>query len=256
MEERKLSLAVYKFTSCDGCQLSILDCEDQLVTLARAMSISFFLEAKRDFKPGPYDVALVEGSVSTAEEVDRAKAIRDQVGLYIAFGVCATEAGIQGLRNRGNFRRMKEYVYPNADIVSCLPTSRPQHDVVKVDFDLPGCPPNRFQILDVLMQVMLGRKPSLPTYAVCVECKRMGNTCVLVAKNLPCMGPVTQGGCGALCPSFDRDCYTCFGPVDDPKPTSFVKELRMRGLSTEEIDRRFHKIAPATFDEAFERERT
>jgi sulfhydrogenase subunit delta len=255
MLRKALSLGVFKFSSCDGCQLSLLDCEEQLLTLASALNIKLFYEAKRDFEAGPYDIALVEGSISTEGEVLRAKAIREEAGLYISFGVCATEGGVQALRNRGDFKAMMSYVYPTGEIPGALPTSRPHHDVVKVDFELPGCPPNRFQLLEMLTQVLLGRKPSLPTYSVCVECKRMNNVCVLVARNLPCMGPVTQDGCGALCPSYDRDCYACFGPMDDPKPVSFAEELRLRGLTPEEVDLRFRKITPATFEEAFEKDR-
>ncbi|TAK33582.1 MAG: oxidoreductase [Chloroflexota bacterium] len=240
----KPRLGVFKFSSCDGCQLSILDCEEELLDLADRMNIVFFHEAQTTFEPGPYDVALVEGSVSTEAEIERTKAIRAQTLFFVPFGVCATHGGIQAQKNYADVEEYKRVVYARPDLVASLPTSKPHHDYVKVDFELQGCPPNRFQLMAVISQLLLGRTPSVSTNSVCVECKRRGNVCVLVARNLPCMGPVTHDGCGALCPSLDRDCYACFGPMDDPKSARFAEELRMREFSPLDIVHRFRKITP------------
>ena len=239
---RKPRVAVYKFTSCDGCQLSILDCEEELLQLADITEIAFFAEASSEYHPGPYDIAFVEGSVSTPEEVERTREIRASTGSFIAFGACATAGGIQALRNFADVDQMKSAVYPRPELLAVLPTSVPHSAHVQVDFEIQGCPPNRLQILDVVTQLLLGRIPRLPTYSVCLECKRRGNVCVLVARGLPCMGPVTQDGCGALCPGYDRACYACFGPMDDPKPERFSQELELRGFPDEEIVRRFREI--------------
>lgn len=235
-------LSVHKFSSCDGCQLSILDCEEELLQLAEATEIAFFAEASSHFGPAPYDIAFVEGSVTTPEEVKRTREIRAAAGIFIAFGVCATAGGIQALRNSADVERMKALVYPRPELLPTLPASTPHSAHVTVDFEIQGCPPNRSQILEVVTQLLLGTPPRLPTHSVCLECKRKGNVCVLVARELPCMGPVTHDGCGALCPSYDRACYGCFGPMDDPKPERFSEELELRGLPAEEIVRRFQEI--------------
>jgi len=241
---QKPSLAVFKFSSCDGCQLAILDREQELLQLAETTEIAYFAEASSDLRPGPYDVAFVEGSVSTPEEVERTRSIRAMTRHFIAFGACATAGGIQALRNLADAERMKSMVYPHAGLLSTLPTSTPHSAHVQVDFEIQGCPPNGSRILEVITQLLLGKDPWLPTHSVCLECKRKGNVCVLVARELPCMGPVTHDGCGALCPTYDRACYACFGPMDDPKPERFSQELKMRGIPDDEIVRRFQEISP------------
>lgn len=244
-------LAVFKFTSCDGCQLTILDCEEELLRLAEVVDIAYFKEAKSDCHPGPYDIAFVEGSVSTPEEVQRTRRIREQARFLVPFGACATAGGIQALRNFADAAAMKATVYPDPALLDILATSTPHSAHVPVDFELQGCPPNRHQFLEVVTQLLLGRRPILPTQSVCLECKRKGNVCVLVARNLPCMGPVTHDGCGALCPTYDRACYGCFGPMDDPKVDRFGEELALRGYTAADIVRRFRQVAP--YKEAFVR---
>ena len=242
---KRPKLAVFKFTSCDGCQLAILDCEEELLQLAEEVEISYFAEASSDYRPGPYDISFVEGSVSTPQEVQRTGEIRAITRHLITFGACATAGGVQALRNFVNVDRMKAMVYPHPELLPILPTSTPHTAHVPVEFEIQGCPPNRKQILEVVTQLILGKIPRLPEHSVCLECKRMENVCVLVARGLPCMGPVTHDGCGALCPSYDRACYGCFGPMDDPKTERFAQELELRGFQNEEIVRRFQEITPA-----------
>ncbi len=213
MTNQKPTVAVYKFSSCDGCQLSILNMEDELLDLANAVDIAFFLEATRTAKPGPYDIALVEGSVTTEHEVERIQEIRRQAKVLIALGTCATAGGIQGLRNFAEADNYADVVYAHPEYLHYLKTSKPLSDYVTVDLELWGCPVNKAQVIEVIVALLNNRKPNLPSYPVCLECKRRGTICVLIAKGIPCLGPATVAGCGALCPSYGRGCYGCFGPA-------------------------------------------
>jgi coenzyme F420-reducing hydrogenase gamma subunit len=206
-------LAVYKFSSCDGCQLSILNLEDELLELVNEVNIAYFLEASSEVQPGPYDLALVEGSISTEHEVERIHRIRKETGFLIAMGTCATAGGIQALRNFSEADEFTEYVYPHPEFIEARATSTPIAEHVPVDFQLWGCPVDKRQLVEVLAAALQKRKPRLPVTAVCAECKRAGIPCVTVARGTPCLGPITRSGCGALCPAKARGCYGCFGPV-------------------------------------------
>jgi sulfhydrogenase subunit delta len=216
------TLAIWKFASCDGCQLSLLDCEDELLAVADAVDVAWFPEASSRLSPGPYDLSLVEGSITTPSDVERIRAVREASGRLVAIGACATSGGIQALRNRGDHARMMAVVYPRPGLVEALPTSTPLSDHVKVDFQLRGCPVDKRQLLEVIGAFVNGRRPVVPTFSTCLECKMRGTVCVMVARGTPCLGPATQAGCGALCPTFGRGCYGCFGPSD----ASHAGELR------------------------------
>ncbi len=213
MTNLKPTVAVYKFSSCDGCQLSLLNMEDELLDLAAAVDIAYFLEATRATRPGPYDIALVEGSVTTEHEVERIQEIRRQAKVLIALGTCATAGGIQALRNFADADEYANVVYAHPEYLHYLKTSKPMSDYVTVDLELWGCPVNKSQVIEVIVALLNNRKPNLPSYPVCLECKRRGTICVLVDKGIPCLGPVTVAGCGALCPAYGRGCYGCFGPA-------------------------------------------
>jgi sulfhydrogenase subunit delta len=214
------SLAVWKFSSCDGCQLSLLDCEDELLAVAGALDIAYFLEATSASVDGPYDVSLVEGSITTQHELDRIKEIREQSGALIAIGACATSGGIQALRNFGDVDEFTQLVYATPDYITTLTNSSPISSVVPVDFELQGCPISKEQLLEVISAYLARRRPRIPTHSVCVECKRRGTVCVMVAHGTACLGPVTQAGCGAICPSYNRGCYGCYGPMETPNTVS------------------------------------
>jgi len=213
MSAHRPSIAVYKFSSCDGCQLQILNMEDEILDLAQAIDIAFFLEATSAMRPGPYDVALVEGSVTTPHEIERIKEIRRQARLVVALGTCATAGGIQALRNLADSGEYAEYVYPHPEYLDYLKTATPLSDHIQVDMELWGCPVNKTQVLEVISALLQNRRPNLPVYSVCLECKQRATVCVLVAQGIPCLGPVTQAGCGGICPSVGRGCYGCFGPL-------------------------------------------
>jgi coenzyme F420-reducing hydrogenase gamma subunit len=249
MSPPRPKLAVFKFTSCDGCQLSLLDLEDELLASAAAVRLAYFPEATRAVLKGPYDVALVEGSVSTPEELDRVQEVRRSAKLLVAIGACATSGGIQALRNFADVEAFKATVYPRPLWLEALPESTPISQHVKVDLELQGCPISKGQLLTVLTAVLQGREPRLPSYSVCLECKRRGAVCVLAGRGLPCLGPVTRAGCGALCPSYHRPCYGCFGPKETPNPASLKSWFGLRlGLDEEvalRLFRQFYANAPA-----------
>ncbi len=233
------SLAVWKFASCDGCQLTLLDCEDQLLTLADQVRIVTFLEASSVVATGPYDISLVEGSITTETDRLRILEIRRQSTTLVTIGACATAGGIQALRNMADAEEFASVVYARPDYIDTLATSTPAAAHVEVDYQLQGCPIDRGQLLDTLAALLIGRKPRLPARTVCSECKLRGVTCVLVAESIPCLGPVTQAGCGALCPSCHRGCYGCFGPAATPDTAALIPLLRRDGLSEAGVEQVF-----------------
>ncbi len=233
----KPKLAVWKFASCDGCQLTLLNCEDELLDVAGAVNIAYFPEATRAVVPGPYDVSLVEGSVTTPEDAERIHEIREASGVVVTIGACATAGGIQALRNWADVEEYRSVVYAHPEYLSTLERSSAISEHINVDYELRGCPVDKRQLLEVLASYLQGRKPRIPTYSVCVECKKKGNVCVAVATGTPCLGPVTQAGCGALCPSFARGCYGCFGPQDTPNTPSLANQLVELGMSDDDVAR-------------------
>ena len=248
---RKPKLAVWKFASCDGCQLSLLDCEDELLALTGEIEIAQFAEASSAVVRGPYDLSLVEGSVTTPHDAERIREVRRVSGKLVTIGACATAGGIQALRNFASVEDFLSVVYASPEYVSTLETSTPISAHVNVDFELHGCPIDKRQLLEVISAFLAGRRPQISSASVCTECKRRGTVCVMVAHGTPCLGPVTHAGCGALCPSYNRGCYGCFGPMETPNTVSLTRQLRVLGMSDRAVDRVFR-----TFNvEAFERVR-
>jgi len=233
----KLKLAVYKFSSCDGCQLGLLNLEDELLDIVGAVEVAYFLEARRQVLPPPYDLGLVEGSVSTPEEEQRIRQARRDCKMLVTIGACATSGGIQSLRNWADVEEFTQCVYATPEYIDTLETATPIASHVFVDFELRGCPVNHRQLLELVSALLVGRKPNVPTYSVCIECKRAGIPCRLVSENLPCLGPITQAGCGALCPNFDRACYGCFGPSEQPNIMSLGDRITQQGYGPGEIKR-------------------
>jgi sulfhydrogenase subunit delta len=241
-------VAVFKFASCDGCQLTVLDLEDELLTLAEKLDFVHFAEASSRMEPGPYDVVLVEGSITTPHDSERIKEVRRQARFLVTIGACATAGGIQALRNWGDHAEFLRAVYARPDYISSLATSTPIAEHVPVDFELRGCPINKEQLLEVLRALLEGRRPRTPGHSVCLDCKRRGTVCVTVAEGIPCLGPVTQSGCGAICPAFGRGCYGCFGPAEQPNLVSLTGQFRNLGVDDDSIVRSlrtFNAHAPA-----------
>ena len=235
----KPTLAVWKFASCDGCQLTLLDCEDELLDLSAAVTIAHFLEASSAVRPGPYELSLVEGSVSTPADAERIRDIRAQSRKLVTIGACATAGGIQALRNFGDVAEFASVVYASPQYIDTLATSTPISAHVPVDFELRGCPIDRRQLLELITALLAGRKPAIPDTSVCTECKRRGLTCVMVAHGTPCLGPVTHAGCGALCPAHSRGCYGCFGPAETPNTAALSAQWRELGAGEGDLVRAF-----------------
>jgi coenzyme F420-reducing hydrogenase gamma subunit len=233
------SLAVWKFASCDGCQLSLLDLEDELLALAGTVELAEFREATSGVVAGPYDLSLVEGSVTTAHDAERIQQVRAASKALVTIGACATAGGIQALRNFADVRDFVAAVYASPEYISTLETSTPIAAHVQVDFELHGCPIDKRQLLEVVTAFLHGRKPGIPSTSVCTECKRRGTVCVTVAHGTPCLGPVTHAGCGALCPAYNRGCYGCFGPMETPNTASLISLLRRQGLEERDVERVF-----------------
>lgn len=243
MSPRKPTVAVFKFSSCDGCQLSLLNMEDELLDLANAVDIAFFLEASRAARPGPYDIAIVEGSITTEHELERIKEIRRDSKTLIALGTCATSGGVQALRNFADHKVFAETVYEHPEYLHYLPTSTPIAEHVPVDLELWGCPVNKSQVIEVITALLNNRRPNLPQYSVCLECKQRGAICVLVDKGFPCLGPATQAGCGAICPANGRGCYGCFGPAKSTNLDSLTRILAMNERNPGETERLLRGIS-------------
>lgn len=252
MPTKKPKLAVYKFASCDGCQLSLLDAEDELLLIAGAVEIANFPEASRRVLRGPYDIGLVEGSITTPHDVDRIREIRKECRVLVAIGACATAGGIQALRNWKDVKEFTRYVYASPEHISTLDRSMPIGSYVHVDFELRGCPINKYQLIEVVSAFLNKRKPVIPTHSVCIDCKLKGNVCVMVAHETPCLGPVTQFGCGALCPSYNRGCYGCFGPMENPNPAALSKQFKEVGVASHDIMLMFQGFN--AYAEAFRKE--
>ena len=240
-------LAVFKFASCDGCQLSLLDCENELLAVAEAVEIAWFPEASSRLEPGPYDIALVEGSITTPHDAQRILDVRRSARIVVTIGACATAGGIQSLKNWADHEDYLRCVYARPEYISTLATSTPIADHIKVDYELRGCPISRHQLLDVIGALVKGQRPRLPSHSVCLDCKRKGTVCVEVAQGIPCLGPVTHSGCGAICPTYDRGCYGCFGPVSQSNCLSLTDRYLAMGTSTETLLpllRNFNAAAP------------
>jgi coenzyme F420-reducing hydrogenase gamma subunit len=231
-------LAVWKFASCDGCQLSLLGCEDELLTLASVIEIANFAEASSAISEGPYDLSLVEGSITTAHDAERIQMVRAQSRALVTIGACATAGGIQALKNFADVDEFVAAVYASPQYISTLATSTPISAHVAVDYELRGCPIDKGQLIEVVSAYLAGRKPAVAAHSVCIECKQRGNVCVMV-QGTPCLGPVTHAGCGALCPSFRRGCYGCFGPMETPNTASLAREWQALGAGPRDISRAF-----------------
>ena len=238
-DKNKPKLAVWKFASCDGCQLSLLDCEDELLAVAGEVEIAYFPEASRAVVKGPYDLSLVEGSITTSHDGQRIHKIRRASKYLVPIGACATAGGIQALRNFKDVREFTSMVYAQPKYISTLNKSTPIADHVFVDYELQGCPINKNQLIELLSAFLAGRKPNISRHSVCLECKARGNICVMVVHGTMCLGPVTQSGCGAVCPAYNRGCYGCFGPKETPNTSSLSHWLVEQGKIDSELVRAF-----------------
>jgi len=236
-------LGVFKLASCDGCQLTLLDLEDEFLALTGAVEIVHFPEASSTMAPhGPFDLTLVEGSVSTPAQLEELQAIRAASRVLVTIGACATAGGVQALRNFADHEEYIRAVYARPDYIDSLATATPVAEHVSVDFELRGCPISKAQLIEVISAYLVGRRPDIPDESVCMECKRAGRVCVVVARGQPCLGPVTHAGCGSLCPRFARGCFGCFGPKERANTAPLAEQLRAGGADRPQIVRAFRLL--------------
>ncbi|MGB7911345.1 MAG: oxidoreductase [Desulfobaccales bacterium] len=229
--KKKPRLSVWKFASCDGCQLSLLDCEDELLAVTGELDLAYFPEASRAMAKGPYDLTLVEGSITTHHDAALIQKVRRASKYLVAIGTCACSGGIQALRNFKDVNDFVRAVYAHPEYIQALEQSTPLSAHVKVDYQLNGCPLNKRQLLELISAYLTGRTPLVQPHSVCLQCKARGNICVMVT-GTPCLGPVTHGGCGALCPTYYRGCYGCYGPKETPNTASLAAWFSQRfGIS-------------------------
>jgi coenzyme F420-reducing hydrogenase gamma subunit len=220
--------------------------------VAGAIDIAYFPEATRAVMKGPYDLSLVEGSITTQHDAERIHQVRRNSKLLVTIGSCATVGGIQALRNFKDVKNLTALVYANPRYIETLSKSTPIADHVFVDFELRGCPINKMQLIEVISAYLHGRKPNVPKYSVCMECKRRGTPCVMVTQGTPCLGPVTQAGCGALCPAYQRGCYGCFGPAETPNPRALSDQWKALGKTPQDILRAYRSFN--AYADAFRKE--
>jgi len=239
---KKPSVAVWKFTGCAGCQMEILRLEDELPSILEAVDIAYFMMAKRQYSSGPYDVSFIEGSVSTPREIEEIKKVRANSKIVVALGDCAVYGCVPSIKNWFPEKIVEERVYENPSEILSIKI-RGIDEYVHVDFYLGGCPPHRMMFMETVRALLMNARPNLRRHAVCMECKFRENECLLTSRKRPCMGPVTLAGCGAICPSFNRDCEGCYGPMTDANATSLAEEFKGIGLSSDEILRKFRKYA-------------
>ncbi len=231
---KKPRIGIFKFTSCDGCQLSILNMEEELLNIIDFYEIAYFKEATDKPLRGDFDISIVEGSISTEWQKKEIVEIRKRTRFLITIGACATSGGLQALRNWANISTYKKNVYPQHEVIKALPSSTPISDHIHVDYELWGCPISTHSLSEVFTSLLIGKKPGIPKYSLCMECKREGIPCILVSKSEPCLGPITLAGCGVICPSLNRPCYGCFGPKEGANIESLLGQFQKMGISQKE----------------------
>jgi coenzyme F420-reducing hydrogenase gamma subunit len=239
VDSPRVRVAVHKFSSCDGCQLAFLNMGETLLTLAGRVNLVHFAEAGMVDEQAQVDVSFVEGSISTHGDVERIKRVRANSGFVVTIGACATTGGLQALRNLGDSAEWVNSVYASPEYISALDKVTPIKDHIKVDLELWGCPVNSHQVVQAVNSLLSGTRPRVPLEKVCQACKRSGAVCVMVTQGVPCMGPVTQTGCGAICPRYGRDCYGCYGPVENANTEALSRRFEGLGLPPGEIAGRF-----------------
>jgi len=233
----KPRVAFFSLACCEGCQLQVLNCEEELLDLLNIIDIVKFREAMTE-SSDDYDIAFIEGTVTRPYDAERVKKIRERAKVLVALGACAATGGVNMIKNSQDLEDVRKYVYGKKWQVHDTYAARPLEAVVKVDYSIHGCPIDRQDFLEIVKSLVLGRTPNSPKYAVCVECRLKENVCVL-DKDMPCLGPVTRAGCDALCPSMGNSCEGCRGLVENPNVEATKDFLADKGLAVDDILRQF-----------------
>ena len=229
----KPRVAFFDFASCEGCQLQVINLEEDLLQVVGAVEVVSFREAMKGHSDD-YDIAFVEGSITRHSDEERLNGIRRCAKVLVALGSCAAFGGINCLKNFHDQEYVKKLVYGDKALLYETYPARPLKAVVPVDFEILGCPINRNEFAMVVKAFLLGKKPEIPNFPVCVECKMAENICVF-EKGMTCMGPVTRAGCGACCVTEGSFCWGCRGLVDDPNADSQRDVLATHGLSVQDV---------------------
>jgi len=233
----KPKIAFFDFASCEGCQLQVVNLEAEMLDVVGAVEIVQFREAMTE-KSDDYAIAFVEGSITREKDIPRLQGIRKQASILVALGACATIGGVNGLKNFQPLDEVRRYVYgEKAPWYDTFP-ARPIDAVVPVDHYIHGCPIHKAEFIRVVQSLLLGKKPEIPSYPVCVECKRAGNVCVFEL-GITCLGPVTRAGCGAWCPTYRDNCAGCRGLVPNPNLNAEKEVLGKYGLTVDQAVNQF-----------------
>lgn len=233
----KVRVAFFDFASCEGCQLTVVDSLQTHLDLLEAVEIVNFREASSERRED-YQIAFVEGSVTRPQDEERLKRIREQAQVLVALGACAHTGCVNALKNLQPLEDVRRYVYGEHAHWYDTYAARPLSAVVQVDAFVPGCPIDREEFIEVVKALLVGKKPPIPDYPVCVECKLKQNVCVFHI-GLDCLGPVTRAGCGAICPTYGAGCEGCRGLIPHPNENAMKEVLDEAGLTLEEIMGRF-----------------
>lgn len=239
----KFRLGVFKYSCCAGCEFQLLYFQEYITEIFDPLEVVFLKMAQSGgLEAGPFDIALIEGAVTQTEQADQLKRVRKNATRLLPIGSCAVNGGVPAIKNHTVELQLEQRVYED---ISPLHSMKAQavDAFVPVDGYIKGCPMGQQDLVETVMSLLLGRRPRFFNYAVCVECKLKGNLCVLAAHNEPCMGPVTNAGCGALCPSYGRACYGCWGPMEDANAEALARRFEKMGLSPDEIFCRFTQYA-------------
>lgn len=229
----KPKIAFFDFTSCEGCQLTVVDSLQDHPELLNVVEIVQFREAMSE-KGEDYQIAFIEGSCTRESDEARLKAIREQASVVVALGTCAHLAGVNALKALHPLEEVRKYVYGDKWEWYETYDARPIDAVIPVDFAIPGCPIDRNEFIAVVKALLMGKKPPIPDYPVCVECRLKENVC-MYTKGKVCLGPVTRAGCGAICPTYGSSCEACRGFISNPNQDSMKDVLAEAGLSVDDI---------------------
>jgi sulfhydrogenase subunit delta len=231
----KPKIAIFDFACCEGCQLQIVNLEEGILDLLGVADVVEWREGMSE-KSDEYDIAIIEGSITRAEDEERLKKIRERAKILIAIGACATTGGVNKLKNNFDLNEVKECVYGKDASKPHLNTAltKAVHEVVKVDFKVHGCPMHRSEFIYAVKSFLQGKQPETPEYPVCVECKANGNPCLWDYGQI-CLGPITRAGCEARCPTNGFRCFGCRGYIDNPNVEAAKDVIQKHNLNVEDL---------------------
>jgi coenzyme F420-reducing hydrogenase gamma subunit len=240
----KLRLAVAGLTACSGCQLTLLNCENELPGMLKLFEFKFFpLACSPAILSGEYEVALVEGCVSMPHEIELLHELRRRSRYLIALGTCAVWGGVAALRNGEDRELLRQQVYGQNRVAIETADPQPIRNIVQVDASVTGCPPEKDELLRMLAGLLRGTLPVEVDYPVCTECRMHENLCLLTERDELCLGPLTLGGCGARCPGLSVPCEGCRGPVPEANLKEALEIYGQKGFDRQAVTGRLRRFS-------------